>query len=373
MTDHKQPQPTLAYLRRALEQQHPAQHVLNIEFGGWRASVRSNSMALLDTLSSYFGDLVSSRGAVGSLAAGDVEIVAIECPPPSWGLSFRDWPREAGKAGQKEQFFDLSDGRVVRKVRTQMQFLIGKQELIAAGPCLANANQIINFINSQYISQRVHEGWALCHAAGVAYGPRGLGIAARAGAGKSTLALHLLSSGLSFVSNDRLLIKRTESGPELAGIPKMPRVNPGTLLNNPDLRGILTTERERQLASFSQEELWGLEEKYDVLVDHVYGKGRTCYRAALAGLIVLNWSFRNVSQPAEFRAVNLAERDDLLDLVRKSPGVFHRDTTGDNVASAAEPDAATVLAAVAGIRVWEATGSPQFDAGVSFCRRQLEA
>ena len=60
---------------------------------------------------------------------------------------------------------------------------------------------------------------------------RGIGIAARAGAGKSTLALHLLSSGLSFVSNDRLLIKAGASGPELAGIPKMPRVNPGTLLN----------------------------------------------------------------------------------------------------------------------------------------------
>jgi HprK-related kinase B len=290
-----------------------------------------------------------------------------------WGLSFRDWPREAGKAGQKEQFFDLRDGRVVFKVRTQMQFLIGKGALLAAGPCVANANQIINFVNSQYISQRVHEKWALCHAAGVAHGERGLGIAARAGAGKSTLALHLLSSGLSFVSNDRLLIKRTERGPELAGIPKMPRVNPGTLLNNPDLRGILTPEREQQLASLTHEELWGLEEKYDVLVDRVYGKGRTIYRAALAGLVVLNWSFRNVGQPAEFRPVNLAERADLLDLVRKSPGVFHRDASGENVQGSAEPDAEAVLEAAAGVRVWEATGSPQFDVGVRFCRRVLEA
>ncbi|MEY2929730.1 MAG: hypothetical protein RL033_479, partial [Pseudomonadota bacterium] len=254
----------------------------------------------------------------------------------------------------------------------------GRDALVAAGPCVANANQIINFVNSQYISQRVHEGWALCHAAAVAHGGRGLGIAARAGAGKSTLALHLISSGLNFVSNDRLLIKRTEHGPELAGIPKMPRVNPGTLLNNPDLRGILPPERERQLALLPREELWNLEEKYDVLVDQVYGKGRTLYRAALTGLLVLNWSYGNAGQPAEFCAVNLAERADLLDLVRKSPGVFHRDPSGRNIEgsaieNAAVPEAAAVLEAVAGVRVWEATGSPQFGQGVSFCRHLLEA
>jgi HprK-related kinase B len=383
MTQRADNAPTLASLRRELEQKHPATLALSIEFGGWRARVRSNSPTLLDGLSDYFGDLVTARGPAESGPVSDVELLAIECAPLDWGLSFRDWPREAGKAGQKEQFFDLSDGRVVFKVRTHMQFLIGEEALVAAGPCVANANQIINFVNSQYISQRVHEGWALCHAAAVAHGGRGLGIAARAGAGKSTLALHLISSGLSFVSNDRLLIKRTERGPELAGIPKMPRVNPGTLLNNPDLHGILTAERERQLALLSREELWGLEEKYDVLVDQVYGKGRTLYRAALTGLLVLNWSFRNVGQPAEFRAVSLAERPDLLELVRKSPGVFHRDAAGRNVlgsiigdtnlGDAAEPEAEAVLEAVAGVRVWEATGSPQFDQGVSFCRRLLEA
>jgi hypothetical protein len=76
--------------------------------------------------------------------------------------------------------------------------------------------------------------------------------------------------------------------------------------------------------------------------------------------------------------VNLAERADLLDLVRKSPGVFHRDPSGRNIEgsaieNAAVPEAAAVLEAVAGVRVWEATGSPQFGQGVSFCRHLLEA
>jgi len=231
----------IAVLSRELERQYPAPHELRLEFGGCLILVLSNSEELLASLREYFGDLVQP-GAGHAADAADVQIRALEAAPPDFGYAFREWPREAGKAGQKEQFFDLRDGRVVFKVRTGMQFLLGRSDLVAVGPCLANSNQIINFINSQCISERLHEGWSLCHASGVArpspLGARGIGIAARAGAGKSTLALHLMSSGLCFLSNDRLLIKDTGHGAEMAGIPKMPRVNPGTLLNNPDLHGI---------------------------------------------------------------------------------------------------------------------------------------
>jgi HprK-related kinase B len=266
----------------------------------------------------------------------------------------------------------------VFKVRTQMQFLLGREDLVAVGPCLANNNQIINFINSQCISQRLHEGWSLCHAAGVAVrmprgGGRGIGIAARAGAGKSTLALHLISSGLSFVSNDRLLIKQTEGGAEMAGIPKMPRVNPGTLLNNPDLHGILPPKRQRELEQLPRERIWDLEEKYDVLVDKVYGKDRTLYRADLVGLVILNWSWKDSSAQTRFQPVELAARRDLLELVMKSPGVFHRDPSGRSASESARPGPDAYLEAVRQTRVWEATGCPEFDLGVSFCRRLLEA
>lgn len=373
----------ISALSRELEHQYPARHGLWLEFGGCWIQVRSNSEPLLAALRDYFGDLVQPDRA----AKPDVLIRAYEAPPPDFGHVFRDWPREAGKAGQKEQFFDLVDGRIVFKVRTKMQFLLGREDLVAVGPCLANNNQIINFINSQCISQRLHEGWSLCHAAGVALhagaaesagGGRGIGIAARAGAGKSTLALHLISSGLSFVSNDRLLIKGSKGGAEMAGIPKMPRVNPGTLLNNPDLHGILPPERQRELEQLPREKIWDLEEKYDVLVDKVYGKGRTLYRADLVGLVILNWSWKDGSAQTRFEQVDLAARRDLLELVMKSPGVFHRDASGRSLAaqSASEStrtESAGYLDAVRQTRVWEATGRPQFDLGVSFCRRLLEA
>jgi HprK-related kinase B len=373
---------SISALSVELERQYAPREQLRLELDGCSIQVRSNSAPLLDALRDYFGDLAQSaswpdRGpAATSAASAEVVLQAIEAAPCDFGFVFRAWPREAGKPEQKEQFCDLKDGRVVLKVRTRLQFLIGRQELLAVGPCLANSNQIINFINSQCISRRLHEGWSLCHAAGVAQpgprGARGIGIAARAGAGKSTLALHLMSSGLSFVSNDRLLIKDTGRGPALVGIPKMPRVNPGTLLNNPDLRGILSDERQRQLAPLSREQIWNLEEKYDVLVDRIYGKGRIVYRADLAGLMILNWNWHGASVPTRFEAVDLAARPDLLELIMKSPGVFHRDHAGRRAVETARPDPAAYLDATRRTPVWEATGRPEFELGVSFCRRLLE-
>jgi HprK-related kinase B len=360
---------TIAELFAALNRQAPADRALGLEFDGVTLVVRSNSLTLLDTLRSYFGALALPTAP----DPADIVLYAFDVDAPDYGLDFREWPREAGKAGQKERFFDLADGRIVYKVRSRMQFLLGHEHLVAVGPCFENANQLINFVNSQYISRRLQEGWSLCHAAGVAYQGRGLGIAARAGAGKSTLALHLMSSGLSFVSNDRLLLKQTGHGPEMAGIPKMPRVNPGTLLNNPDLEGILPDERRRALAGLPPLEIWNLEEKYDVLVDHVYGPGRSVYRVHLGGLLVLNWSWKDEAAPTRFSNVDLAKRADLLDLVMKSPGVFHRDEEGHSALETACPEPVNYLDAVLGVRVWEATGRPNFELGVNFCRRLLEA
>jgi len=109
-----------------------------------------------------------------------------------------------------------------------------------------------------------------------------------------------------------------------------------------------------------------------VLVGQVYGKGRTLYRASLTGLLILNWSWADSSAPTRFEVVELDERRDLLDLVMKSPGVFHRDPAGQSAADTARPEPARYLEAVRHTPVWEATGRPQFELGVSFCRGLLE-
>jgi HprK-related kinase B len=371
---------SIATLSRELDRQYASPHELGIEFGGWAILVRSNSAPLLESLRDYYGDLAKpALDGSGSSRAVDVAIRLIEAPAPDFGFTYIKLKREAGKS-DKVKFIDLADGRVVLKAKSGIHYLLGAEDLVAVGPCLDHTHQIINFINSQFISKRLYEGWALCHAAGVAHtsanggaaGGRGIGIAARGGAGKTTLTFHLMSSGLSFVSNDRLVIRNSAGGPEMAGIPKIPRVNPGTLLHNPDLRGILSAERQRELEQLSREQLWDLDETHEVLVDQVYGKGRTIYRVALAGLLVLNWSWSDNSAPTRFHSVDLTERRDLLELIMKSPGVYYRDPAGGSGDETSRPEPAAYIESLRGTQVWEATGCPRFDLGVSFCRRLLE-
>jgi HprK-related kinase B len=357
---------TIASLAGDLLPMHPPKLELWLDVGGVAVHIRSNSLALLENLSTYFADLVIAQAPRAGL-----RVTALETEPPRFPLEYRDWPREPGKVGKKERYADTPDGRVVFKTRTGMQFLLARDELLAVGPCLKNPNQVINFIISQYLGLRLDEGWALCHAAGVAWNGVGIGIAARAGAGKSTLALHLMSTGLSFVSNDRLLVRKADDTTELAGVPKMPRVNPGTLLHNPDLAAILPPARREELERLDPGELWQLEEKYDVLVREVYGPDRCLYRAPLRALLVLNWA-RVAHEPPRFEAVELSARPDLLNLVIKSPGVFHRNAEGRSAAETAKPDPAVYLQALAGVPVYEATGEADFDVGVGFCRRLLE-
>lgn len=345
---------------------YPPSEQLWLNVGGVTLLVRSNSAALLAELSGYFSDLSAPPAPHAALS-----VAAIEAEPPHLPVAFRDWPREPGKAGKKERYADLPDGRVVLKARTGMQFLLSKDGLMAVGPCLANTNQVINFIISEYIGKRLGEGWALCHASAVALDGQGVGIAARAGGGKSTLALHLMSAGLSFVSNDRLLIRDAGAFSEAAGVPKMPRVNPGTLLHNPDLRRLLPNERAPALERLSPSELWRLEEKYDVMVRDVYGPGRCIYRTPLRALVVLNWA-HDASGPACFEPVQLAGRLDLLDLIMKSPGVFHHDGRGRGTPATARPDPSAYVRALASVVVYEATGRADFGVGVGFCRRLLD-
>ena len=357
---------TAAALFSALATRYPPSHELGLNVGGVTLLVRSNRATLIAELAAYFADLTAPPAP-----PADLSVVAIEAEPPHLPLAFRDWPREPGKVGKKERYADLPDGRVVLKSRTGMQFLLSKNGLMAVGPCLANVNQVINFMISEYIGKRLGEGWALCHAAAVALDGQGIGIAARAGGGKSTLALHLMSAGLSFVSNDRLLVRGAGAFSEAAGVPKMPRVNPGTLLHNPDLRRLLPNERRLALERLSPSELWRLEEKYDVLVRDVYGPGRCLYRAPLRALIVLNWA-HDASGPACFEHVRLAERLDLLDLIMKSPGVFHHDARGRGTPATDRPDPGAYVRALANVVVYEATGKAEFDVGVGFCRRLLD-
>jgi HprK-related kinase B len=347
-------------LAQALCREQPPTALAHFRFAGLQVAVHSNAPALIDWLTAYYH---------GHEAAAedqpDFTVTALEMAPPAFDVTFQHWPRDGGKVGPKDTFVELDGGRLVRKVRTGMQFLVagnqGHATCLAFGPCLDNPNQVVNFINAQFIGHLLRQDWVLCHAAGVCGHGTGLALAGLSGGGKSTLALHLVSQGLDFVSNDRLLVRRQGTTTVMSGVPKHPRINPGTILNNPDLAPAMPEERRAALADLPVDELWPLEEKYDADIEALYGAGRVRLFSAVHGLIILNWT-RGGDAPTRLQPVALAERADLLGAVMKNPGPFHLWPAGTPL------DPAPYLRHLHGVPTYEMTGRVDFAAATRLCR-----
>jgi HprK-related kinase B len=335
---------------------HPPVAGLNLTVGGSTVRVTTNAQALLEQLREYFRDFPDAG------RAPQLEATALECPPPAFEFPFVAYPPGPGKTKIKDEYADFADGRIVRKRLTHMSFFFGGGRQLAVGPCLANSNQVVNFVNNRFIQWRLDEGWLLCHAAGVACNGRGLLLAGFPGRGKSTLALHLLSRGLDFVSNDRLLIRREASRLDMLGVAKLPRINPGTILNNPHLIAMLGDEERRRLAGLPPDALWQLEQKYDADIIRCFGPGRFPARATLTAAVILTW--QRDAGPARLTRVDLASRPDLLDALIKTPGV-HYYVPPD--ASPPDLSAAAYLTQLDATPVYELAGGVDFDVAVRAC------
>lgn len=285
-------------------------------------------------------------------------------PDPVW----TNWAREPGKTGRKDAIHDLTDGRLIRKVRSGVTFLQAPDIAVAFGPLTDHTSTVINFVNSQILSVCQRDGWQLCHAAAVTGHDRTLAISGLSGGGKSTSILRMMDmDGTAFVSNDRLLVREGPPAQAL-GIPKQPRINPGTILGNPRLHGMLTANRRAALAAMAPDDLWSLEEKYDLIVRDIYGLGRVQFAAPLTDFWVLNWQ-RDAAAPTQVSEVDLAARPDLLSAIMKSPGPFHQHADGRFEASGTLPDPAPYLVALKGVRVCEVSGRVDFDALAAEGRR----
>ena len=284
--------------------------------------IRSNSPALINELTGYFSHVAIKA------TTETIEVIAIERDAPQVDLEFTDWKREPGKTGRKDAYADLNDGRLVHKVRTGMLFLQSEKYRVAAGACLQYNNQIINFINSQYMDWLQHRGWLICHASGLVYDGQCLGIAGFSGGGKSTLMLHMLDDDkVAYLTNDRLFV-HAESGQTLAfGIPKLPRINPGTIVHNPKLHSLISEKQREAFLQMPPEELWHLEDKYDVHIDQIYGTDKIIPRATISNFLILNWR-RDSDDETSVEQVDLNSRRDLLGALMKSPGPFYQRPDG---------------------------------------------
>ncbi len=331
--------------------------ILALRLGECRIDMRSNSPELLSELGDYFAHVVVQANTPPAM-----EVIAIERDAPDIGVPYTDWAREPGKAGRKDAYYDLPGARLVLKVRTGMQFLQSAGLRMAAGPCRRYPNQVINFLNAQYMNWLQNRDYLICHAAGLVCGGRAFGIAGFSGGGKSTLMLRLLDHDeVDYLTNDRLFIRGNTGAPKAVGIAKLPRVNPGTIVHNPRLRQLIDEQKRAELLALPPEELWQLEDKYDVDVARVYGPDRIVQSAPLGAFIILNWD-RNSNDPPRVSQVNLAQRRELLGAIMKSPGPFYQYADGSFFQDTMALDEETYLNGLLGVDAYEVSGGVDFDA-----------
>lgn len=310
---------------------------------------------LADALRAYFADALTACTKAGMTVdiLGGQSLV----PEPDW----IDWQREPGKTGRKDSYWELEDGRLIHKARTGVTFLQSPTHIIAFGPTHANPNQVVNFINTQILNQCKREGWQICHAAAVTNGTRSLAIAGLSGGGKSSSMLRMMDiDTVRFVTNDRLMVQAGTDAPRCLGIPKHPRINPGTILGNPRLHPMLNASDMARLQAMEPDDLWHLEEKHDLIVPDIYGADRIQYAAPLTDFWVLNWQ-RKSQAPTQVLPVVLEDRPDLLVAIMKSAGPFFQDGTGCFLQNSVAPDPDGYLDALKGVRVSEVSGTVDFD------------
>jgi len=295
---------------------HETTHAFSVKFGGCLITIKSNSAELNARLKDYLSPFLAEG------RAPDMEIIAIDAPPPRIAFPLNVKTPDPGKTKIKEEYHDFQGGRLVLKRITGMVFIFGGGTHIGIGPALKEYNQVINFINSRYIQWELDKGGLLMHAAGVSIGGTGLALSGFSGRGKSTLALSMMSMGADFVSNDRLIVNESEGALRMNGVAKLPRVNPGTLINNPDIASILSPVDRREYEKMDQSALWNLERKHDVLIEECFGAGKFALSAEMRGLVVLNWDM-NTKAPPRITRSEISENRRLLGAFMKSVGLFY--------------------------------------------------
>ena len=345
----------------------PGSLMLNLD--GYQLGIRSNSTALINRLSGYFRHVLSLQEPDSKTSTD--EVICLEAPVYDAGVEFTDWKREPGKTGRKDAYHDLADARLVLKVRTGMLFLQHETHRLVIGPCNEYDNQVINFINAQYMNWLQQHGALICHASALVLNKRCMAIAGFSGGGKSTLMLHMLEDdAVKYLTNDRLFLSHSSDGIMATGIPKLPRVNPGTIINNERLKSMLDKQRIEELQAMPKEALWHLEEKYDVDVTSVYGDEKILTHALMDTLLILNWSFDS-EETCRIEPVDIRERAELLEAVMKSPGPFYQFADHSFYQDDMQQDPQDYLEYLNGIRVLEATGKVDFDRAIHYCHKYL--
>ncbi|MFW5836577.1 MAG: HprK-related kinase B [Desulfovibrionaceae bacterium] len=334
---------------------------IHLDLGGEILEIAVNEPALALELERYFAAFRTEA------RPPELSITAVEAPLQKAPLNLSLRQRAPGKTPH-ESYADLPDGRVVQKQRTGMLFIFGQGQNLVIGPCLEHFNQVVNFVGNRLIERLLHRGGLPVHAAAAGMRGRALAFSGPAGAGKSSLALHLLSRGADFVANDRAVLLPDHGGVSIRGEPKTARVNPGTALSVPGLAQVMPPADRRRYQATDPAELWSVEHKYTAHVDRLFGPGRFQLRAALAGLVFLEW--QGFDAPCRIEPAEPGERARLMEMLKKSPGLFFH--PAEQAGQPPDWPTAAYLELLEGAPAYTARGGVDFSAAAAFCMELLE-
>lgn len=266
-----------------LRRRYPSNDVLTLSLLGVTLSVHTNDGRAASGLVRYFSPFRSPARPHDALP-----IHVLQGTPNYDPLRLQDVPRHAGRS-VKEAFYDVPGGRIVVKRRTGMAIYIAEPEHGIVGDALRNLNQAANLVSTVFAKAMLRRGYVMLHASAALGEEGGVAFAAQSGAGKSTMALALVEEGYRFVTNDRLLVRADRGRVEMVGLPRIPRVNPGTLLRLSRLTALLPPEARRRYERLGPDALWATEEKRDVEVDRIFGEGTVQLTGGLGIIYVLAW------------------------------------------------------------------------------------
>jgi HprK-related kinase B len=305
---------------------------LRLRVRDFRLLFETDSTALASRVSSYFEAYLDPTPD-----PAHERLVALETEAEFDAHQMRPWRAKPGRV-PKESFYDRDGHRYILKNRTGLLIVRGAGTTVASGPVTRNAHQIINLVGTMFGISLLRQGFLMVHASGVVERSSGRArvFLGNSGSGKSSVALQLLErGGYDYLSNDRILLRTAPGGVAVAGLPKQPRVNPGTLLASPRLIRLLPRPRRRLYAELRPSELWSFEEKTDVDVTRDLG-ATTRLSAPLGEMYTLDW--RPDGSGLDIDACDAANTFRALQLTSKDFGPYDLH---------AQPTAADDLSAIA--------------------------
>jgi HprK-related kinase B len=226
---------------------------------------------------------------------------------------------EPWDAGGKESFADLGRRRIILKNRTGVVIELGAKRWRVRGDLNRNLSQLVNVIGAAYGLSLLDEGACMIHASAVVGEGRAVAIVGQSGSGKSSVAVRLMERGFDYLANDRLFLKPQRRSVQGYGVPKLPRVNPGTLLAGSRTSRVIDERRRRSYRALGSEELWDVNEKYDLDVERTLGRSWLLH-APLGAAFVLRW--RRDGKGLQFRRLITAQAVEELRAATKTFGPF---------------------------------------------------